>query len=340
MDKKILIIVLMVLFVLSVFGLVFWAWYATGQLSLEEGLGKIKSHRVGVVIPGDAYETTWLGTKEKLKELGYRERINIYYDVKKTDSDDADLTEAIKDILKKKPQAIYTISTLATAKAKYLAGKDMPIIFNLVGDPVGAGFAADYSSSATNMTGCSNLTVDLAAKRLSLFKEAFPSLNKILVIYNADDQSSLLELVPLKEEGQRLGVWIEALSATSSIMMEELVGNLTPFSYDGLYLSPNALIVNQLDMIVAKANELKWPTIGHEESLADRGVSLTYGANFNLLGQQCARPLGEVLSGRLPKDIPIQTPEKLDLVVNEKSLNAIGAVVASEILSRADKIIE
>ena len=113
-----------------------------------------------------------------------------------------------------------------------------------------------------------------------------------------------------------------------------------PGNYDGFYITPDALVVSNIEMVVEKSKLLKIPTVAHEETLAEKGVSITYGANFFNLGVQCSRVLARVLEGESPRSVPVEIPQKFDIVVNKKALEQIGVNISKDVLLRSDRIIK
>ena len=334
----IIIIALLAFFVLAVF---IWAKYQSGIIiKNKQALNEQRIYKVGVVYAGGAYEQALAGLKEGLKNLGYIDGTNIVYIVKDVQGNMDAVQPAIADILKENPDLVYTISTPVTTQAWKAVGNNLPIVFNIVGDPIGAGFAKSYSSSETNLTGCSNISAELSGKRLEIFKDAFPNINKVVTFYNPGNSFSMLSISNSRKASQGVGVELAEMQTKDVAELESALNSIKPGEYDGIYITPDAMVVSKVELIVKKANELGIPTMGHEETLAQKGVAVTYGANFYQLGSQCSSVVDLILKGKRPGNIAIQIPKKLDIVINESTLGLLKTTTTPEILGRTDKIIK
>jgi putative tryptophan/tyrosine transport system substrate-binding protein len=295
--------------------------------------------RVGVVLTGGAYQQAFDGLKYQLEKEGYRENENLAFIVRDVRGDTAKLSDAIESMLQENPDLIYSISTPVTTKVRELAPSDIPIVFNAVGDPLGAGFIKSYALPETNLTGCSNVSAELSGKRLEIFKEAFPSIKRVVTFYNPENTFSKLSVENLRPAAIALGVEIREFEVRNISDLKDVLKNIKPDEYDGIYIVPDAMVVSNIDLVVQKSLELKLPTMAHEQTLAEQGISLAYGANFYDLGSQCASTIVSVLLGQKPVNIPVITPSKLDIIVNLKQIKEIGRQIDSDITLEANKVI-
>lgn len=334
MEKKISFFA--AIFILSALTAI--GWFYLGNLIKKPA--EEKNYKVAVVLLGGAYDQSFSGLKQGMEDLGYKEDKNIFYSIRDTQGNQQAVAPATEDLIKENPDAFYTISTPATTEAWKVIGDRFPIVFNIVGDPVGAGLIADFSSSGNNLTGCSNLSAILSGKRLEVFKEAFPSLKKAVTFYNPGNKHSMIAINNTRETVSKVGVEVEEFALNNIEELKAVLTALEPGEYDGIFLTPDAMVVSKIELVIAKAKELGLPIMGHEESLAQKGVTLTYGADFYKIGTQCAPLLLGVLNGQKPQDIPVQSPAELYTVVNLKSAQESGLVISSEVLGEADKIIK
>lgn len=299
-----------------------------------------KPYKVAVVLLGGSYHQALKGLEDEMKNLGLIEGQNIVYLVRDTQGDQAALTTATQELLKENPDVFYAISTPATMRVQQVVGQRLPIVFNIVGDPVGAGLVASFSSSQNNLTGCSNLSSSLSGKRLEIFQEAFPQLKKVVTFYDPSNKFSQIAIAHTREAETKIGIKVQEVEVKTVAELQAALARLKSGDDDGIFLTPDAMVVSQVNLLIKKARELSWPIMGHEASLAEKGVTLSYGADFYQLGSQCASTLFYVLKGQKPADIPIQSPKELFTVVNLKSAREAGLTVSPEILSKADKIIK
>jgi putative tryptophan/tyrosine transport system substrate-binding protein len=321
----------------AIYSLKFYDKYERNNVQNKENN---KIHKIGIVYAGGVYEQAVLGMENKLKEEGYIEGANIIYITKNVEGNMDTVNNAVTEIMQQKPDLIYTVSTPVTTKVWKEAGKDLPIVFNIVGDPVGAGFAKDYKSSGTNLTGCSNSSAELSGKRLETFVDAFPNIKKVVTIYDPNNAFSALSINNTRNAAQILGIILAEFQIKSVDDMDKVLGDIKTGEYDGFYITPDATVVSQIDKIIKKSQELKIPTMGHESSLVDKGITMSYGANFYQMGYQCAYIVMAVLRGKEPSSIPVQTPRKLEIIINEKNSRELGLFPSPEVLGRADKVLK
>ncbi len=331
MDKKIFIsIIVVVLIGLGIASRFYWETF----FPKEE-----KVYKVAVVLLGGTYQQAVDGMVDELKNLGFIEGKNILYYTKDAGGDKKVIGPATEELLQKNPDLFYVISTPTATEVWKVVKDRLPIVFNIIGDPIGAGFAKSFASSETNLTGCSNLSAQLSGKRLEIFKEAFPGLKKVVTFYDPENTFSQLSIAYTREAAPKIGIEVVEILTKSVEDLKKALAELKEGQYDGIYLTPDAMVISKADLVVARAKELGLPVMGHEEALAEQGVTVTYGANFYKLGVQCAPIVYKILKGEKPQDIPVQTPRELDLVINLKVAQELGFTLSPEILGKADKVI-
>jgi len=335
MNKKLVIsIIILVLIGLGIFG---WLYKET---LFPELPGEEKAYKVAVVLLGGAYQEAVDGTIDEFENLGFIEGENIFYYIKDTQGDQEAIIPAAEELLQKNPDLFYTVSTPVTTNVWKTVGDQMPIVFNIVGDPIGAGFIKSFSSSETNLTGCSNLSAGLSGKRLEIFQEAFPLLKKVVTFYDPENKFSQLSIANTQEAAPKLGIEVVEVHVKTIEDLNEALATLKLGQYDGIYLTPDAMVISKVGLVVERAKELGLPVMGHEESLAENGVTITYGANFYKLGVQAAPIVYKVLKGEEPQNIPIQGPRELDTVINLRVARESGLTISPQVLGKADRVIE
>jgi len=317
-------------------GLFYW-------LGLEKFFPKEKEeekvYKVAVVLIGGAYNEALDGMIDGLSKMGYIREKNIIFYIKDTQGDYEAVGPATEELLKENPDLFYVISTPATTRVWKVVGDRLPIVFNIVGDPIGAGFAKSFASSETNLTGCSNLSAGLSGKRLEIFKEAFPHLKKLVTFYDPDNKFSQISIANTRETLSKVGVEVDEVYVKTVDDIKKALAAIKPGQYDGIHLTPDAMVIARVELIVDKAKELRIPVMGHEATLAEKGVTVTYGANFYELGVQCAPIVHYVLKGQAPQNIPIQAPKELEMVVNLKTAQEAGLTIPAETLAKANRVI-
>lgn len=326
--------------ILIISGIVFFLAKNDRFLKEEQGQTRNLQVRIGIVYPGGDYEQAVNGLKEGLKNLGYTEGLDVIYRIHNTEGQKDKTSSAVAQLIKEDAALIYTVSSPATNQVWKIVGDSVPIVFNIVGDPIGAGFIKSYASSGTNLTGCTNLSAELSGKRLEIFKEAFPEFARFATFYDPDNVVSAISVNNAEKAAKVLGVSIEKIQIKTADELKDSLAGIEQRQYDGFFLSPDALIVNNIDAVIKRADEIYMPIFAHEEGLADKGAVFSYGANFYQLGVQCADNVSLVLRGVQSSRIPVQIPRNFDLVVNSRQLDKLELFPSPEIIGRSDKVIK
>jgi putative ABC transport system substrate-binding protein len=218
--------------------------------------------------------------------------------------------------------------------------KDIPIIFNLVSNPVGTGLVRSWRSSGNNVTGCSSYIGQTGPKRLEILKLMLPDVRRVLVPYDPKNRFSQDAIVSLREAANALRIVLIEKHVGSKDDVVALMKSIRRGEYDAFFHLGEAKVTAAADAVIARLNEVKLPAIAHEESFAEKGMLAAYGASWRGVGKQCARILDKALRGMKPADLPIEMPLRLDLVINIKTAKAMGIELPRELFTRAEKIIE
>jgi putative ABC transport system substrate-binding protein len=175
---------------------------------------------------------------------------------------------------------------------------------------------------------------------LEILKEILPKLRRVVIFYDPGNRAAKEAANFGREEAKRLGLnFVER----HVISVEELRGALRALQIgeaDAYFYSADSRVVSQAQLIIDTAKAKKLPTMFHEGSLAAQGGLASYGLNYHEVGRMSAKYVHRVLSGTPPRDLPIETVHKLELVINLKTAKAIGLTIPPNVLARADRVIK
>ena len=93
-------------------------------------------------------------------------------------------------------------------------------------------------------------------------------------------------------------------------------------------------------MITTLAARYKLPAIAIFKFFVTGGGLISYGADFVDQFRRAAGYVDRILKGDKPAELPVQTPNKYELVINLKTAKALGLTVPATLLARADEVIE
>ena len=278
------------------------------------------------------------GLNAAFKQLGYRERTNIFFETRNVKGNRAALQPAASELLAHKVNVIFTTGTSAT-RAALAATTDVPIVFVHPSDPAAAGLIKSAADRPKNITGVAAYAAATTGHRLTLFKEIVPALNKILVFYDANNASSQASYKFIEAAANKLGLQVQGWGIKSSDELKTTVSALHSESGAGIFQIADDLFESESDFLFENARAKKLPTMFNEESWAIRGALAAYGPSYLDMGQRAATLIDRILKGAAPATLPIERATKFDLTLNYRTATFIGFQFSPAMLKRADKVI-
>jgi putative tryptophan/tyrosine transport system substrate-binding protein len=295
--------------------------------------------RIGIFTPSLTLTPVHEGMQAGLARLGYVEGTNITFIIEDTRGTTSDLASRAAKLLSAKPDVVFTVSTDHAQTAKR-ATSTVPIVFAWVGDPIQAGLIASYPYSKSNLTGVTAIGDSLSGKRLEVFLELAPKTKRLLVIVAAKESISVSSFRSLELAAQKFGVQLVRRDVTDK---EEIIKTLeeTPRgSVDAIFHVPSLLVRANFDLVVKRAKRDRIPLAVHEEALLNQGALFSYGPDLRSIGLQAANLVDKVLKGTRPGEIMVESPERFFLGINGATAKEIGLKISSEILERADRLVQ
>lgn len=247
-------------------------------------------------------------------------------------------TEAVAHLGRSNPDVIVVESTPAALAAKG-ATSTIPIVMALVSDPVGSGLVASLARPGGNVTGLSNQTVDLAAKRLQLLKETIPGARRVVVLFNPDTPPNSVMIGRLKEAAPGIGVELKLISVRKVEELRSAFAELNRSNVDAIFIVDDAFMKTHGEEIVRMGMKARLPIIYADKSLARKGVLISYAVDRLALFRRAADYVDKIFKGANPADLPVEQPTTFELAVNLKTAKVLGIPIPQSILLRADEVI-
>ena len=299
------------------------------------GPAKPKTYTIGVVNLAPTLEDTITGFKQGMTELGYIEGENVTYIYAGPAGSIDELDGKAQDLVKAKVDLIFSISTpAAQAAKKATADNNIPVVFGILTDPVGAGVVTSLAQPGGNITGVTFGPQEV--RRLEWLTRIAPAVKRVYIIYNSNDTSAKLALKIVNDNAANLGFEIVSREARNP---DEIAAALSDFpeNIDALYLLPDSQTEAKLADILAVATARRLPTSVANVDRVKDGPLYSYAMKQLPVGRQAARLADQILKGTKPADLPVETTEFF-LAINLKTAQAIGLTVPDDILSQADTI--
>ena len=292
-----------------------------------------RQFRIGVINAAwAASHPTVEGLKAGLKELGLEDGRDVTYDIRFTEGKLDAMPGAAAALVKSGVDLIFTSQEAATQAARD-ATVTVPIVFTLVGDPVGAGIVGRLVEPGGNVTGVSSLQTELVGKRLEVLKTMAPNARRVWLLYYGLDLSTTPMIGKALETAQRLKIEVVPKGVLDAAELTRVLGQVRK---DDAVLAPEGSNPDLTIAIIERSLTLKVPAVFGTALWVGYGGLMSYGPDYYAQGIQAAAMVAKILRGTLPKDLPVEGAEKIDLAVNLKTAELLGLTVPRKILFRAD----
>ena len=296
--------------------------------SSETGGEKSKdTFKVGItqIVAHPALDSAREGFKDAFKESG----LKVTFDEKNANGEIATANMIANNFVTEKVDLIYAIAT-STAQSAAQATNKLPVVFSAITDPEAAGLIKE------NVTGISDRVN--VKQQLELLLKLDSKIKKVGVIYNSSEQNSKVQVDDLKKAASELGITIVEKSVTQVSEIPQASETLVKSS-DALYLPTDNLVASVINLITEKAISAKKIAFGAESAHVKGGALITQGIDYYEMGKEAGKIAVEILkNGKKPSDISFKKMDLNDIVINNKTLAAIGISLPEDIKLKAKTI--
>lgn len=302
-----------------------------------------KALRIGVFPDFDPQVAVWFSLE--MKNRGWTEGRDLVIEQFGSRVNDLELGEASRRLVAGKPDLIVTIST-AHALALQRATGTIPIVMMSSGYPVEAGVADSLSRPGRNATGNAlYAATGVWGKMLQALHDAKPNIERVGVLWTyVTPAFPTAEIEPCYAELERgaraFGLKLHIVELRKPENLQDALAEIEASRPDGLLLT-SLFTPSNLSIVTQFAVEKRLPTI-IDFDWTPFGVSplplLSYGPAFRDLVVRAAASVDKILRGANPGTVPIQNPDRFEMIVNLKTAQAIGLSLPERLLSRADKV--
>jgi putative ABC transport system substrate-binding protein len=296
-----------------------------------------KIFSVGSLNTADQFITAFQGFRTRMAELGYREKHNIRYQYYNARGNPELLATLAQKLAQDKVDLIVTSSTSATVAAAKATGR-IPVLFLSAGNP--EMLVKSYAGSGSNLAGISSASLELVGKRFELLKELAPMTKNVAVPHYPAGINYKSNISETRQAATRFGLKLVEINFTSVEDIEKSVGRINRAVADAIFAPPDSLMTEGTDFVVKQSIKEKMPLITSLLGNVQRGCLATYAANYHELGKQAAALADKILKGVTPGSLPIEMPDKVNLVINLKTAKAIDLKIPKELLLRADQVFD
>lgn len=302
-----------------------------------------KVWRIGVakIVAHAALDATERGFEAGLASAGFKEGVNVVYDRRNANGDIARAEAIALEFKASRVDLVHSIATPTTQAMLKGVGRDTPVVFSAVTDPVAAGIvpadSAPGRKTGTHVTGVSDAwPVHL---QMLTYARFVPAAKVWGTIYNPTEVNSVSHVGAMREAAKKLGLTLIEAHATSGSQVgsaaQSLVGRV-----QAIAITSDNTSVAHFEAIAEVSNKNKIALFAGDVDSVPRGAIAAYGMDYYLIGYAAGKKAALVLKGTRAGDIPWGLMEQFSLVVNRKAAALQGVSLAPELLKKADKVID
>ena len=274
-----------------------------------------------------------------LREAGYVDGQNVTIEYRWANGQYDRLSALADDLVRRQVSVIAATSTPANLVAKG-ATSTIPIVFTTGGDSVQLGLVSSLSRPGGNVTGATQMTGEVAPKRIELAHDLFPQATTFGLLVNPTNP--LTETV--KKDSQaaalKLGLQLNVVHASTDVELDDAFKAFREMHLGALVIGTDAFFNNRLEQLAALAVRNSVPAVYEYHQFVVGGGLASYGGSILDSYRLAGGYVGRILRGEKPADLPVQQASKIELLINLKTAKALAITVPPSVLNRADEVIE
>jgi len=298
------------------------------------------ARRIAVLLPGtqSGYRSRFDAFRAELKKLGYIEGRDILIDARWGGDKTETLASLAAELVALRPAVILTATSSGVAACKK-ATSTIPIVFASGGRPVEQGFVSSLRRPGGNITGILT-NFDLATKMVEVARETLPRAQRLAILVHDSDPAhkSMLELIVQSAQHFKFDPVVVRVARAEGI--DRAFNEIINRKADALYLMSLAFSVSHSKQFIDRSLKARLPLLsGHHDTTVAGGL-LSYGTWREENFRRAAALVDKILRGAKPGELPVEQPERIELVVNAKTAKAIGITLSPVTMLRANRVIE
>ena len=296
--------------------------------------------RIAFVLPGT--EAGWRDRFEvfraALKDLRYIEGRDVVIEARWADDKTERLASLASEVVASNPAVIVTASSAGVAAFKK-ATASIPIVFATAFNPVEQGFVASLPRPGGNITGIS-LYPGLTPKIVEVARDALPKARRLAMMIHVTDPAHKFALEFFESTARNFNFEPMVVRVARAEDLERAFGELAARKADVLFLPALTFFTSERKQLAERALKARLPLLATSSPATDNRALLIYGTDVDENYRRAAALVVKILRGAKPSELPVEQPERFQLVVNLKTAKAIGVSFSSDFMQRADRTID
>jgi putative ABC transport system substrate-binding protein len=299
---------------------------------------------IGVLVAGTAddpeHQARVAAFRQGLEQLGWTDGHNVRFDIRWATTNADALRKHAAELAALAPDVIVSAAGTTTTAPLLEATRDLPIVFVILIDPVGAGFVASLARPGGNATGFLMFEYGLSGKWLELLKQIAPGVTRVAVLRDPTIASGIGQFGAIQSAAPSLGLEATPFNVRDASEIERDIAAFARSANGGMIVTaaPRSLI--HRDLIVALAARHRLPAVYSLRPFFAHGGLIAYGPDILDQFRRSAAYVDRILKGEKPADLPVQAPTKYELLINLKTAKALGLELPAALVARADQVIE
>ena len=277
--------------------------------------------------------------RTRMQELGWIDGQNITVVVRTTSGDYKRLETEADSLAAASADVIVALGTPSLLAARRNS-KTTPVVFAQVADPVGQKFIDSLARPGGNMTGLTNFEFAFGGKWLELLRELDPTTSHVTVITNPANANTAQFVTAITTAGNSMKVAIQNALVRNVAEIENAIETCSKQPGGSLIILPDSLAIVHRKLIIELAARYRLPAVYPFRIFAEDGGLLSYETNFKAVYSRAAEYVDKILRGTSAANLPVEAPNKLELVVNMKTAKALGLTMPRSLQIAADELIE
>ena len=270
------------------------------------------------------------GFRDRMRQLGWIDSRNFAIDLRLGAGSDQEIDSGARALVEAGADVIVAMGTPSlTAVRRY--SRTMPVVFTMVADPVRPG---------GNATGLTNFEFNIGGKWLEMLKQVDARLSRVTLITNPANPANAHFVQPAIDAGRIMGLDVIAAPARSAEEIERAITAAANMPYSGIIVFPDSLAVMHHAMIIRLVEQHRLAAAYPFRIFTVNGGLMSYGLDYVAIYRQAADYVDRILRGAKPADLPVEAPNKFELIINLKAAKALGLTVPVSLLVAADEVIE
>jgi putative tryptophan/tyrosine transport system substrate-binding protein len=288
----------------------------------------------------DLYSNRLRTFRQGLKEEHYVEGQNVKIEYRWAEGQNDRLPTLAADLVRRQVAVLVAGGTPSALAAK-AATATIPIVFAIAIDPIEVGLVASLNRPGGNLTGVTNMNVDIGLKRLELLHQLLPRATSIAVLIDPTSPAVSEDFLRVLQTAARtLGLELLVQHASTEHDFDKVFATLVRQRAGGLIIGPSTFFIGREAQLAALALRHAVPAIYPYRPFVAAGGLVSYGSDETEYYRLVGRYAGKILKGEKPAELPVQQSTKVELIINLKTAKALGIDVPLPVLGRADEVIE